>query len=321
VHTWPLAAHVVFWLQLSFGIKLCFSAERRQNLPAWLAGGILGLAILLPLILPLLPQLKRFLSDYGQTFADPHRILDMLSMSLTGRLWDNEGLPAATHPDWASHALGAVPLVLSSVVLALGIFACWRSPHRSLLWFCIGAPCGMVVAAQAMNSVFFIWYMAIFTPSFALLMGLGLASVVTQCGTWLKQPQLWPLWTGLLVCTYFAVNWRARNVLREVPAEPLRQAAQAVSPTDAIIGVRSPHMIYTPTARRVMTGEQLAAAMEDARISGRPLFIVENHAGFDAHLGRDLGKALADPTVFRKVFHGDGFYPDMSVATHEWIGR
>ena len=72
LYTWPLALHFIAWLNLA--ILLTLIGKGRAALldqgRLWLGACLLGAALLIPLVLPLLPQLKHYLGAFSNQVQD-----------------------------------------------------------------------------------------------------------------------------------------------------------------------------------------------------------------------------------------------------------
>ena len=216
-------------------------------------------------------------------------------------------------------------------VFLIGVAHWWRrlGELRWLLLAMVVAPVAMVTHALLTKGVFYDWYLSPFAPGMILLFAMGVCALLAPLLRLLRPVR--GIAAAVVVGLYSAATWAPNQVLRSVPAEPLRAAAEAIhapmnpapefirSTTEPIIGVRAPHQLYLPTARRIGNAEQLAAAMEDSRRSGRTFYVVENQAGLAALMKIPLGLALADPTQFRRIWSKEGFYPDRPMAVYEWI--
>jgi hypothetical protein len=335
LYTWPLAAHFIFWLNLGFAGALFTQAgtwsQRWALARPWLAGGVLGLALLLPLVLPLIPQFRRYIQGFPNQTGDGASTLQVFSQYLTGRVWAR---PSLAHPElspnWSETTLGWLIFVAVVVVFAVGVRSWWR--HLELRWFLLPAliaPATMVAVGRLTGSVFYFWYLAMFSPAAAAMLATGVVSLVKKLPTTRTQIAA----AALLCLGYGGVTYLQNKVLLATPAEALRQAAELVgsarfpaaehstTASGPIVGMNSAHQIYFPTGRRVFTTEQLSAALQEAQNTGRKFYYVENMVGREEGRGNPMMKILTDPIRFRRLSLTHSFYIDRSVAVYEWLGK
>jgi hypothetical protein len=325
--TWPLAIHFIAWLNVA--VLLTLIGKGKATLldqgRFWLGGCLLGAALLTPLVLPLLPQLKHYLTGYSNQVQDAASPWGLIVEILTGRPWISTLEPSAYYPQWANQPFGPVWVGLVIVILLWGCAVWWRKGKdlRWLLLPLVVAPIGMVAYGALSKSVFYVWYLSMFVPGIMLLMGLGVCDLACR----LKKGPRWlvPVAAMAFAAAYGLSTATPNFVIRTYPMEPLREVADFIKARDpansAILGVKAPHQIYYPTARRISNAADLQKAKADALQAKVPFYIIENQVGLERLRNSDLYRDLINASQFRQIFHSPALYPDRAMAVHEWIGR
>lgn len=325
LYTWPLAIHFIVWLNLAVFLTLMGKGKAvfMEQGRLWLASCLLGAALLLPLVLPLLPQLQHYLTGFSNQVQDAASPGQLIVEALTGRPWRVDLEPAAYYPEWAALPFGWVWPGMVIAILFWGGAVWWRKgkDFRWLLLPMVMAPIGMVVCGVLSKSAFYVWYLSMFTPGLMLLIGLGVCDVAARLHKRWGAPVV-----GLGFAAAFGISTAKPNfVIRTFPMEPLRDVADFIKTQDpansAILGVKAPHQVYYPTARRIASAADLARAKADALHAGVPFYIIENQVGLEKIRNSDLYQDLINPAQFRQIFFSPALYPDRAMAVHEWIGR
>ena len=327
LYTWPLALHFIAWLNLAILLTLIGKspATLLDQGRLWLGACLLGAALLIPLVLPLLPQLKHYLAAFSNQVQDTTNPWGLTVEILTGRPWSSQLAPAEYYPQWAGLPFGWLWVGLVIGILLWGCAAWWRKGKdlRWLLLPMVVAPMGMVGFGALSKSVFYVWYLSMFVPGLMLLLALGVHDLASRFRNG-------PRWLVSAVAIGFtaAYGWSTalpNRVIRTYPMEPLREVAEFLTTQNpdatAVLGVKAPHQIYYPTARRISNATDLEKAKVDARQANVPFYIIENQVGLEKLRNSDLYKDLANASQFRQIFHSPALYPDRAMAVHEWIGR
>jgi hypothetical protein len=339
IYTWPLAAHFVFWVNVGLATHLYSReptwAQRWAAMRPWLSTGMVALACLLPLCLPLLAQLRVYLRYAYEQLLDAKDPSQILSHLLTGRpIWRKaDVLPAEYHPTWNDSPWHWVMFGCLLGVFVIGLAAWWK--RREMRWMLLPAlltPVSVVSLAHS-NGVFYIWYLLLSFPLIAAIFGLGTSTIASASARLLRHSNAAPFCTGLLCLGFLAAFHPVNAVYIHVPAEPLRQAAEIIgaprfftpqsqeNKQAPIVGLNLAHQIYFPTGRRVTNKAQMQAAIADARTNGRKFYYVENMYGREVGRGTEIGAFLADPTQFRTIWSHQAFMKERPIAVHEWIGK
>ncbi len=315
LYTWPLAIHFVFWLNV--GVALWLSGHRRKEASQWrfwLGQNLLSAAAAMVLMLPMLPQIKRYLSVMGGQTGAASSPLQLISLFFTGRSFHTSHFtPASFYPEWGGQFVGFLVLLTLAILLAAGACTWWRF-HKSTRWLLLPmlvSPLVLIFAAVATNSVFHPWYLLPYLPGVMVLVALGASYFL---GHLPRVPGTLALvaWAGLAVAVAAPV-W---SFQLRYPVEPAKEAAAYIQAPQTLanhshpgipsISVRSRHQLHIPTARQATTAEGLIAAVEEAKAAGRKHFHYECLAGLLVKSGNPMAAVLADHRYFKskKAFFG-----------------
>lgn len=327
LYTQPLSLHVVVPAALSALLLVLahWSSNRdRMTMVARMASGsLVGAMLALPLMLPLYPQLKKFLAGAtAQWEIDGTWMKEAASQFGLGMHWidfdasNPNGvmleLVAKEHP-WLMPVLVCVVLT----VLLAGVVAFWRHSltTRCLLPALLLPALELTVVHAISGKILLPWYLVIGLPGFAFLMGAG---VMAMAGA--LTPRTWqPMWkvatAGGVACVLF--GWATHNerlLLRTVPIDPRREAASLYLPTfnhkdpriESVLtaGIGPPitvDLAYDPLALCIRSVEELREAEAIALRTNRPLFVNCPRYPFAVHRSADVLREMESSGAFDLV--------------------
>lgn len=299
LYTQPLSLHVVvptFLSSLLLVLVHWSSGRDRITVLARLAcGSLSGVMLALPLMLPLYPQMKHFLSAGTALWAvDATWLREAVCELALGMYWNNFD-PKNPHGIIVSEVMASHPWLfplcsgLAIVLLLAGSVALWRHSRTTrCLLPALLLPAVEVAALHIITGKILLpWYVMIGLPGLVFVVAMGvmaLASLLTPRSV----PPVWKLALGGgLACLLFGTATHSQRVLhRTLPQDPRREAAALYLPTfnprdprieSVLTGGIGPTMTidlaYDPAALSIRTVEDLRAAEGNAVRTKRPLYI------------------------------------------------
>lgn len=299
LYTQPLSLHVVVPTAMSSLLLILAhwssARDRITMLARMTCGSLAGLMLSLPLMLPLYPQLKHFLSGGTALWAvDATWLREAVCELALGMYWNNfdadnpygivVGEVMARHA-WMLPVCGGLAVVL----LLAGSVALWRHSRttRCLLPALLLPALEVAAFHIVTGKILLPWYVMIGLPGLALVIGSGIMAVAD-----LVSPRaLSPFWkmtaAGGIACLLFGGATHSQRLLhRTVPQDPRREAASLYLPTfnpkdpriesvlTAGVGpTMTIDLAYDPAALSIRTVEELRSAESIAVRTKRPLYV------------------------------------------------
>jgi len=299
LYTNPLSIHVILpgvastmllvWLRWKGG------RDRVTLLARMTTGSVLGAMFTVPLMLPLLPQLKVFMQrDMAGWEFNVSWLQDAALEMFTGVAWGKlDPMNPHTRP-WGQVAvehplLVGVMILLLSVFFVAGIIALWRhsSEMRCLLPVLLLPAVELTVANAVFGKVLYTWYVIIGLPGLMLTLASG---VMLMAKTLLPQKMSLltrGLLAGVTACVLFgwATHYQ-RKLLRTVAIDPRHEAAALCNSTsnpkdpdieNVVIGGIGPavylDLAYNPGGVPVKSIEEIRALADVATKAKKPFFL------------------------------------------------
>jgi hypothetical protein len=198
----------------------------RTQLSRWFCVNALAAAVALPLLLPLVPQMKKYIAKLATTptLIGPDWLRDVFWFFAGGAPWIRNSAEAFRYHDMqlVTQALGTWALwAIGLVVVGFFFLGLWRFARSGRLAFALAA-C-MVVApalqffyARHQQIFIFEWYVIYALPSVALFWGAGLAVFAPWLARVMRLPCFAPLVAGAILALYACLvspvhSWQLSN--------------------------------------------------------------------------------------------------------------
>ena len=324
------SVHFIILLNVSGLLLVLFAQrERAARLPQFgrfvtanaIAAGLVGVAVA-PVIAPLKAWYEKKVKAgvWGEP-PDAAWIVDELNYLATGLPWKpwDASNPLSLHAE----QLPRVPLVIFWCMLGVLVLAgvVWMvrgnvSWRRLILPALLLPGPLMVLEAVAMENFLFSWYLLITLPMVAVFVGLGAECVFARLRDRPKKIAVAGL--GLVLCLLLVALTHERiHLLRSRSVEPL---GEATALTRSVINPAHPDIdrevitvafsmwteAYDPAARFIHTAAELRAALNDARTSGRDLYVNFGQFLLAREMTPEIMAMIEDPAQFEEVevLHG-----------------
>lgn len=318
-----LAAVLLIWLRPGV-----VAGPVRTQLSRWFCVNSLVAAGLLPLLLPLLPQLKQYIAKFDTVDIGTKWLNDVFWFFVGGAPW----LCGSSPEDWKYHdvqmvagAFGAPALwvlgLVTVIPLLVGVLLLARSgaPGFALAMCTIAAPVLQFLYARHQRIFIWEWYVIFALPFVAMFWGLGTSSIARWLGRLPpRHPWMVPLSTAALLFVYVLATQPVRAWQAQHPKTPHRESVLAtranpgdyLSPENlhiitANVGT-NPSLVYDPSLFLVKNPAELLLLCRQADRQGRPLMINLGHINtMEGDHARELA-LLQDRRLFttNKMFGG-----------------
>jgi len=294
--------------------------QKRSQISRWfIASSLAGMAAV-QMMLPLLPQLRLYMEQTaGTAKMGLDWVTDALSYMATGipwRLWDvdNPHSIAWSRGGDAVHSLVVPGLVILVALALLGLVVGsrkGRGPAVRLFAFVWLLPVVLMFLHNAISGTYlYPWYFLLGLPGLVVVLSIGLGALGAKSRILgIAAPVL------LLGLYALAVN-PASHLLRTVSSEPRAESVASFRAVtnpfypeqDAVLsaGFHMENRAYDPLAYRIRTVSELQVLLDEARSSGRPLFIDMAQLGLAKEFHPEIVALLEDPAVFKQhaIFYG-----------------
>ena len=267
----------------------------RTQLSRWFCVNSMVAAGLLPLLLPLSPQMKQYVAKLAAT---PHDIgadwlRDVFWFFTGGAPW----IRGASGADWryldmqlVAESFGPTALwVLGLVVVIPFLVGVWRLAATGWTGFAVAlctiiAPCLQFLYARQQRIFIWEWYVIFALPFVAMFWGLGAATIASWPGRLSRNLQ-WttPLTAALLVLAYAFTTQPVRAWKTKHAKTPHRESTLLTranpgdyrSPVNRRIltfSIANPSSAYDPNLLMVKNPAKLVLLCRQADREGRPLY-------------------------------------------------
>ncbi len=189
LYSWKGAVYGLAFLNAAVGVRLTWGAAvaagaRRSAVARWLAAGLLGAMVFLPLAMPSELQIRKSIGETRKRAKPMDAVWrdNLISETLTGIPW-HEREPDSPREVSVQRLMReskwtVAALAVCAGVLAAGMWRLWRQ-DRWLAWFCVALAASGVAAAAHFKYVLQVelltWYLVYLLP----VLGLVFAAAVT----------------------------------------------------------------------------------------------------------------------------------------------
>ena len=291
----------------------------RTQLSRWFCVNSLTAAGLLPLTLPLLPQMKQYMATLETFYIGAPWLKDVFWFFTGGAPWVRGPAPDG----WKYHDMQLVtgdfgPVaawVLGALVVIPFLVGVWRLARGgwtglALALCTIAAPCAQILYARYQRIFIWEWYVIFALPFVAMFWGLGAASIAGLLGR--LPPRLpWaaPLAGAALVLLYAFLTqpvraWQtahAKTPHRESTLLTRPDPGDYLSPENRHIltfSISNPSLPYDPNLIVLKNAAELALLCRQADRENRPLSGSVGHIGvMESQYARELA-LLRDERLF-----------------------
>ncbi|MFZ4766734.1 MAG: hypothetical protein ACOYMN_17420, partial [Roseimicrobium sp.] len=298
LYTLPTAVHIVLpamasalllmWAQWKTG-------RERLALVARMGGGsLLGAMLTVPLMLPLIPQLKAFIATGGAQWDWTAKWLwDATAEFFTGVYWDKIdvtnphiqawGQVAHHHPGLVGVGIGAF-----SIIFISGVIGLWKHSieTRCLLPALLLPAVELTVINAVTRTTHHGWYLIIGLPGLVLVMAAGIIWLARLVAPRCPVVERAALASSLAVALFAWVTNHQRNLLSTVSIDPRREAAALCNATfnprdpridDVVIGGIGPavylDLAYLPAAVPLKSIEEIRERADLATRTKHPFYL------------------------------------------------
>ncbi len=295
LYSQPLSLYIILPAVLSGSLLVLThwksGRDRITILTRLVAGNLLGAMLALPLMLPLLPQVKPFMAARSTAWQmDLQWLRDALAEMFTGVVW-NKYDPSNPYTRPWEQVFDAHPwvvgggILLMGVVLLAGVIVLWRRGMvtRCLLPALLLPPLLLSLMGVMKGLLVVQYYLVIGLPGLLLVMAAGTA--------WLAKASLPPTtrtrWIPTMACGLACIPFgvathHQREIMRKLPLEPRREAASVMHETlnlkdpqfDVVISAGFwPDKAYDPMVQAVGSIEEIQDLAKSAVEKGRPFYV------------------------------------------------
>lgn len=300
------------------------ATPRPAALGRWFCCSALAAAVMVPVMLPLVPQMALYLKspEAVGTNLGAKWFADVGSSFVGGVCWVVGKV--GKYPQMSAVAADA-PILFWSVAggLALAFVAGWFAVAKrsrvttGLVVATLGAV-GATLGHSALKGQFLhVWYLVQLLPLFALLAACGAAWLIGFLPGRISRGAA----AAGLLALYAAATQPPRLWYMGWPVAPLRDSAETVARMLAaggeggakpiLAGIGLAPVMYEPRMIVPRDAGHLLALMERADRQGRPLVVNTGHAPYERLNGPQKFRLLRTRELFREWFRMDGYDPPL----------
>jgi hypothetical protein len=262
----------------------------RTQLSRWFCVNSVVAAGLLPLLLPLVAQLREYTSKNHGFFLGAEWVKDVGWFFVGGAPWDRGSASGSGYQDMqlVVQSLGTpAPWITAGLVAFFLIVGLWRFAARDRLSCALAAS---LLAAPILQFLYatwstlhmWYWYVIYAMPFVAMFWGMGLAGVTAWFARVLHRPWLAPA-AGVSILAAFAFLNHPVHAWQLVHSKtPLRESVQATRPYPGdhraaanrrilTLALTAPVCSYDPYLLRVRSAAEIVLLCRQADHQGRPL--------------------------------------------------
>jgi hypothetical protein len=340
----PLSLHVILPAVLS-GLLLALTQwktgrDRVTVLARMAAGGLLAAILCLPLMLPLLPQVRPFMEKRSTAWQiDQGWVRDALAEMFTGVVWHKYDPSNPYTRPWEQVA-GAHPWIIVGgslglgIVLLAGVTALWRhsTVTRCLLPALLLPSLVLTLTGVVKGLLVVHYYLVIGLPGLIFVMAAGTAWLAQACVPRARSARWTPAVVCGLACIPFGVaTHHQREIMRKLPLEPRREAAsvfhETLNPKDArmddvVSAGFLPDRAYDPGVYVVENSKEIQDLAEMAAGMGRPFYVTctqylsTRWGAFPEAFG-----FVENSGLFERVATLYGTWEEFSIVVYRYRGR
>jgi hypothetical protein len=189
----------------------------------------------------------------------------------------------------------------------------------------------MALGAWSREAKVYEWYFIFALPSLAMLLAIGVASLFA----WVRRPgiaaTLGAAAMGLYLAGYAWISHAPRTALRSVSIQPTREAVALTRPSrdpfapenreiTTVSWSRTP-FYYDPLVHQIASPEQLLDLLEQAKRTGRPLYVNYGRTSTAQRRHPELVALAEREDLFEEVAVLYGFEPRGHMRVYRYRGR
>ncbi len=322
-YSWPGSTFTLMVLNIGVAAMIAFSkGDRLTSTTRWLTTTAVAGMVSLQLYLPCVAQLSNHLDDWDAKGLGGPWIYNVGSRLLTGMPWKVPGhgtLPEmsvllAQHPIF----FGGFVVVMAALIV-VGLVRCVSSGVAGTvmaLVFILPGP-ATYLFARLKDTYLFEWYLVFMVPGLMALCALGLVTLLAP--VYARRRTVAVVVALIGVAGFALATQAARSRLISQPVQFTRDSVLKIRPTlnphdprnreILTVATLATPEIYDPNIRRVKSGAELVALLQEADKSGYPLFINQGYANILAAETPSLSALISQPEIFEKIAILPGIEP------------
>jgi hypothetical protein len=300
--TWVSSIYLLLPLNLALAGMIWQREDRWPLLGRWLTSGLITTLLVALLIAPLLPQLQDYLHSGAKGLEgkmDGEWITDAISYVLYGvpaHSWDEQNPLCASLSElgtlgWIIGSIAALAYLVSLIDAGRLVWA--EKAQRWFLGVTLGTPLCLFAHMISSGMRPYPWYLIILLPSLLWLLLRG--RLATQLA----------LVLCIIICTGVPTHIYSPLEANRESVQLTRKVLNPLHPDfgkDSITaGCTMFTEAYDPTLVRFSTVDELRALMQQARQSGRALYVNFSSRAFCEASFPELFQILNDPALFQVV--------------------
>ena len=342
LYSQPLSLYVIVPAVLS-GCLSVFAhwrtgRDRITILTRMVAGNLLGAMFALPLMLPLLPQVKPFMTARSTDWhMDLDWARDALAEMFTGVVWHQYDASNPYTRPW-EQAFGAHPwavgagIMLMAVMLIAGATVMWRRGlvTRCLLPVLLLPPILLTLVGVVKGLLVVQYYLVIGLPGLVLVMAAGLTWLAEACVPRnRKTPLLSTMACGLACIPFAAATHHQREIMRKLPMEPRREAASIIHETlnpkdprfDIVLSAGFwPDKAYDPMVQTITSSAEIQDLAKTAVEMGRPFYVTCTQYKSTRGTFSEAFNFVENSGLFERVATLYGSWEEFSIVVYRYRG-
>jgi hypothetical protein len=322
-YSWPGA--VLTLAVLNAGVLVLIAtlpASRRFTLGArWLVATTAAGMAALQLYLPCVKQLAGHMDDWDAKGLGWPWVHNVASRLLTGMPWKLPGGTLAQTSDLLAqnpllYGTLATGLLLAILAGVLRCFTAGPAGRMVALVFLVPGP-ATYLFARLKDTYLFEWYLVFMVPGLMAFCALGIQAVLELLAP--RPRKIAAACAVLCVCGFAVSTHPARARLIAGPIQFTRESVLASRPTlnphdprnreILTVATLATPEIYDPNIRRVKSGEELIALIQDADRTGYPLFVNQGYANMLASEIPSVAAVISRPGMFERMAVFPGIEP------------
>lgn len=328
--TWPGA--LFFYVFINLSTVVVVALKRKTATPPsfvlsrWFCCNALAAVALLPLMLPLFPQMGGYLQQLQRMDLTSKWFADTACYVATGAPWSKQDPGEMVHPEIREPSIRNPWLYRGSLAIGVGLLA-WgavrftrSAPSGAAILFAVLAAPSLQIA-QAIRSQFFLyeWYMVYLVPLIAAIFAVGLAGFIRLVAAFRGGKVFAPLAAAAVLAAFFVVTQPARAWRASHSTVPFRESVLLTRPdlnpwsaeNQRILtaGITNPAFVYDGNLIWVRSPKDLAILCRQADRQGRPLWLNLGHLWILRERQPHMLDMIEDRTLFADHQKLYGEYP------------
>lgn len=310
--------------------------DRITILTRMVTGNLLGAMLALPLMLPLLPQVKPFMAARSTDWhLDLNWVRDALAEMFTGVIWHKLYTSNPYTRPW-EQVFDGHPWVLSGgilligVVLLAGVTVLWRrgTVTRCLLPALLLPAILLTLVGVVKGLLVVQYYLVIGLPGLVLVMAAGVTWLAEACLPRTMSARWIPTMACGLACIPFgAATHHQREIMRKLPLEPRREAASLIHETlnlkdprfdEVLTAGFWPDKAYDPMVQTVTSSAEIQDIAKTAVEMGRPFYVTCTNYKSTQGTFPDAFSFVENSGLFERVATLYGTWEEFSIVVYRY---